>query len=237
MRLYVNGDSHTAAAEAIVPYAFAEDDGAYKYMGRAPHPRNARASWARLLSAAVKAPLHLDAESASSNDRIRRTSRQWISQNLPWMAETVIIIQWSTWEREEWMIDNVAYQVTASGTDDVPPSHADKYKQWVADMDWATVTQREHQAIWEFHQELQALGVRHLFFNGNNHFNSIPSKRRRDWGIHYLDPYNNQMTYNQWLKNNSFETVSPDSWHFGADAHAAWFRFVLQYGIKNQLWI
>ena len=29
MILYVNGDSHTAAAEAVNPYAFAEDDGQY----------------------------------------------------------------------------------------------------------------------------------------------------------------------------------------------------------------
>ena len=40
MILYVNGDSHTAAAEAVNPHAFAMDDGQLFYMGRAPHPEN-----------------------------------------------------------------------------------------------------------------------------------------------------------------------------------------------------
>jgi hypothetical protein len=40
MILYVNGDSHTAAAEAVNPHAFAEDDSALFYLGRAPHPEN-----------------------------------------------------------------------------------------------------------------------------------------------------------------------------------------------------
>jgi hypothetical protein len=40
MILYVNGDSHTAAAEAVNPHAFAEDDPiALFYMGRALHIR------------------------------------------------------------------------------------------------------------------------------------------------------------------------------------------------------
>ena len=38
--LYVNGDSHTAAAEAVNPHAFAEDDPALCYLGRSPHPAN-----------------------------------------------------------------------------------------------------------------------------------------------------------------------------------------------------
>ena len=40
MILYVNGDSHTAAAEAVNPHAWAMDDGELFYMGRAPHPAN-----------------------------------------------------------------------------------------------------------------------------------------------------------------------------------------------------
>ena len=50
MRIYVNGDSHTAAAEAVNQHAFAEDDGRYFYLGRAPHPANKRVSWAQRLS-------------------------------------------------------------------------------------------------------------------------------------------------------------------------------------------
>jgi len=40
MILYVNGDSHTAGAEAVNSHAFADDDPAYKHLGRLPHPDN-----------------------------------------------------------------------------------------------------------------------------------------------------------------------------------------------------
>ena len=57
MKLYVNGDSHAAAAEAVNTHAFAEDDNRYFYMGRAPHPENAAVSWATALARMVKAVL------------------------------------------------------------------------------------------------------------------------------------------------------------------------------------
>jgi hypothetical protein len=67
MILYVNGDSHTAAAEAVNQHAFAEDDGQYFYMGRAPHPNNLAVSWGKLLSLSLQVGFKCDAESASSN--------------------------------------------------------------------------------------------------------------------------------------------------------------------------
>jgi hypothetical protein len=236
MKLYVNGDSHAAAAEAVNAHAFAEDDQRYFYMGRAPHPANAAVSWPMVLSRSLKAVLHNDSESASSNHRIRRTTRDWIDQNRRWLPETVILIQWTTWEREEWWIDGRSYQVTASGIDDVPLSHQDRYRQWVLDVDWQAVTQREHQEIYQFHQELRALGVRHIFSNGNNHFGAIPEYQRKDWGIHYIGAYDQELTYDRWLRRQGHQPVSPKSWHFGQAAHAAWAGFVLQYGITHDLW-
>ena len=100
MILYVNGDSHTAAAEAVNVHAFAEDDPQYFYLGRAPHPDNLQVSWGKLLSLALQAGFHCAAESASSNNRIIRTTREWLT-TIKDQGEILIIIQWSTWEREE----------------------------------------------------------------------------------------------------------------------------------------
>jgi hypothetical protein len=237
MRIYVNGDSHAAAAEAVNQHAFAEDDSRYFYLGRAPHPANKRVSWSQRLSEIVKVTLYLDAESASSNQRIMRTTREWIARQQSWLPETLIIIQWSTWEREEWWIDGRSYQVTASGIDDVPESYRDRYRQWILDQDWNTVTQKAHDEIWAFHEELQALGAHHVFFNGNNHFGHLPESQRRSWGINYIGPYDPGATYDQWLKSHGFDTVHPKSWHFGEDAHAAWSRFMLQYIVSNNLMV
>jgi hypothetical protein len=235
MILYVNGDSHTAAAEAVNPHAFAEDDSQFFYMGRAPHPGNLAVSWGRLLADTVKATFKCDAEAAASNHRILRTSREWLTGLNRDHSEILMIIQWSTWERQEWLIDGVYYQITASGEDTVPESHRDRYRKYILDVDWHACRQQAHEDIWQFHQELQHQGIRHVFFNGNNHFGDIESDLQQDWAESYVAPYDGQMTYDQWLKSHGHHTVAPNSWHFGRGAHAAWSRFMLQYIVQNKL--
>jgi hypothetical protein len=235
MIIYVNGDSHTAAAEAVNSYAFAEDDPNLFYMGRAPHPENWRAGWAHQLGQLLKCPIFSDAESAASNARILRTTREWIATHPHLYKDMVMMIQWSTWEREEWLHEGTWLQVGSSGIDDVPPSLQEKYRNFVIGTDWEFKTQQAHQEIWQLHQELQDLGIRHVFFNGNNHFGKIPESEKKDWGINYIDPYQAEMTYDQWLRRNGFDTVAPNSWHFGQSAHAAWCNRMLQYCIDHNL--
>jgi len=230
--LYVNGDSHTAAAEAMNNHAFAMDDGALFYLGRRPHPANLAVSWGKVLSTPLRASFHCDAESASSNHRILRTAKEWIEQ--PRNQDALVVIQWSTWEREEWQDEHGTYfQVNASGIDDVPDSMKLRYKQFVADVDWKKCTQMWHDRIWEFHQELAQQGIPHIFFNGNNDFSTISD--RYDWGTSYIGPYDPKSTFDAILKQNSYQTVAPDSWHYGKEAHSFWANYVLQYIVRNQI--
>ena len=228
MHLYVNGDSHTAAAEARNPAAFAEDDSRYHDMGRVPHPENLAVSWCTVLSQKLQAQITVQAESASSNQRILRTTRQWLSQHRP----DLVVIQWSTWERQEWIIDSQTFQVTASGTDDVPRSHREQYQQWIAELDWAKCQRDSHDAVWQLHTELQHAEIPHVFFNGNCDFQGIEP---RDWQGCYIDPYQKIGTFDAILRNHGFKTVNSQSWHFGEDAHCFWADFLLQYIFRNQL--
>ena len=50
MKIYINGDSHTVAAEAVNPHAFAEDDPEIFDLGREPHPDNLAVSWGKQLA-------------------------------------------------------------------------------------------------------------------------------------------------------------------------------------------
>lgn len=234
MILYVNGDSHTAAAEAVNRHAFAEDDSRYFYMGRAPHPDNFAISYARILADKLKATLNCQAESASSNERILRTTKDWISKHEKDLYRTTILIQWSTWEREEWLIENDYYQVNASGIDHVPQSHQQTYKEYVAGIDWQQKTEEAHLKIWNFHQWLKSRNIQHIFFNGNTDFSSVSNQQ--DWGVNYIQPYNPNFTYNKILLDNGFETVSPQSYHYGADAHSFWAKYLLNYFVDNQLY-
>jgi hypothetical protein len=232
MILYVNGDSHAAAAEAVNNYAFAEDDPAHFFLGRRPHPDNLAVSWARQLSRTLNAALHLDAESASSNARIIRTTRAWLAERADAVQDILVIVQWSTWEREEWLIDNTYYQINASGIDIVPASHQQQYKQFVATVDWTKKTHEAHDEIWAFHQELKKQGIRHIFVNGNTDFSKITKQKK--WGTDYIGPYDPALTYNSIVRAAGIDTVAPNSYHFGKDGHSIFHRFMLQYIIENK---
>lgn len=235
MILYVNGDSHTAAAEAVNPHAFAEDDSNLQYLGRLPHPDNLAVSWGRMLSGNVKAVFHCDAESAASNDRIIRTTRAWLEKNKKEWYRTLVIIQWSTWEREEWLCQGTYYQVNGSGIDQVPSDLQEKYKHYVMSIDWQEKTAQAHEKIWQLHQELEQHKIPHLFFNGNNHFGEIGKAQRKNWGNNYLGPYDPNQTYDAVLKNNGHKTVAPGSYHYGRNAHRYWASYLVHQLAINKL--
>lgn len=228
--IYVNGDSHTAAAEAVNPHAFAEDDGQLFYMGRAPHPDNLKVSWGYQLAELAKTKFHCGAESASSNDRIMRTTKDWLNHKRT--NDVLVIIQWSTWEREEWLHNDIYYQVNASGIDHVPDTLKLRYKEFIANVDWNLKTREWHDKIWSFHQELESQKIKHFFFNGNTHFGKIANKH--DWNNSYLEPYNQLQTFDKIL-NQKFSTVTPDSYHYGPEAHSYWARFMLKTLSSNNL--
>ena len=232
MILFVNGDSHAAAAEAVNPHAFAEDDADLAYLGRTPHPANLAVSWGRRLSETLKAGFHCAAESASSNARILRTTRDWLSQQVTY-DDVLVIIQWSTWEREEWLYEGVYYQVGASGIDHVPQALQGKYQNFVIGTDWKQKTEQAHSEIWAFHNELEQQNIKHIFFNGNNDFSLVND--HRNWGTSYIGPYDPGLTYDAIIRARGIDTVAPNSWHFGPDGHAVFHRFLLNHIMSNRL--
>ena len=232
MILYVNGDSHTAAAEAVNPHAFAMDDRPLFYLGRAPHPDNLSVSWGKLLSLALRCGFHCNAESASSNARILRTTRAWLAEQKNNLQDILVVIQWSTWEREEWEYNGVTYQVNGSGIDHVPPEAAERYRDYIIGLDWRQKALEAHNDIWKFHNELKKQNIPHIFFNGNNDFSSITDQK--EWGNNYIGPYDPASTYDAQIRNAGFQTVAPNSYHFGKDGHSVFHRFMLQYIIDNK---
>ena len=236
MILYVNGDSHTAGAEAANPHVFACDDGEGELwrLGKRPHPDNDRVSWGFRLANLLDSAYVNDSESASSNFRIMRTARDWLAGNTHLWDDVLLIIQWSTWERQEWLIDGEWYQINASGQDQVPEDYQDQYRQYILDVDWVRCTQDWHHKIWLFHCDLQRRNIRHVFFNGNSYFGEAPLVEL-DWDDCYIKPYYRTGTYDQILRSRGFQTVNPNSWHFGPDAHCFWAQYMLNYCVDNNL--
>ena len=219
MILYINGDSHSAGAEAVNNFCFAEDDSLYYSLGRIPHPDNERVSYGCNIANKLNAILHCDAESASSNSRIIRTTRDYLKTHKP----DIIIIGWSTWEREEWFHDGIWWQVNAGGIGhDWPEPIKERYKEYILDLNWEEAEKNAHAQISQFHAELQELQIPHLFFNTYSFF-SVPDQKQ--WGNNYFQPYDKKFTYWQWLTDQGYK--SNNNYHFAADAHERWADFLL----------
>lgn len=233
MKLYVNGDSHSAGAEAVNTYCFAEDDGQYLHLGRKPHPDNLKVSYGQKLAEYVGADFICHAESGSSNHRILRTTYDYLLANNP----DLVIIGWATWEREEVVIDEVAYQFGAGLQLDcwppIPEHVKQRYKEWVIDRH--NVNQYCEQAqndIWQLHQHLKHLKIPHLFFNT---YSSLSVKEHLDWGNSYHQPYQHDQSYFKLLKAWGYSTVATNSYHYGVDAHQAWADFLIKNYLTNVL--
>jgi hypothetical protein len=235
MILYVNGDSHAAGAEAANTFAFAEDDPNYRHLGRRPHPDNLAVSWGQQLANQLGAELVCDAESGSSNRRIIRTTLEFIRQRRGYFRDTLIIIGWSTWERSEILDDDGQYwQIGASGLDYLPTHLHDRYRNFIGTINWRRSMNKAYAEVITMHNWLKSRGISHLFFNCNSHFRNIDD-RTANWGACYLDPYNPDRTMDRILRKHKFETVNPNSWHFGKDAHCFWADYVLHYLNSNNL--
>jgi ABC-type nitrate/sulfonate/bicarbonate transport system substrate-binding protein len=231
--LYVNGCSHSAAAEAAVPHAWACDDGELWQCGDEPHPANLAVSYGRHIADSLGAELICEASSGGSNDRVIRTTTEWIKNNPDKLDDTFIILQWTTWEREEWFYQDRYWQVNASGIDTVPAALEERYKNYVINVDWAIKTLQAHDKIWNMHLYLKELKIKHLFFSGHSTFSDVQNKY--NWGKNYIGPYDISQTYNSVLINNGFKMVNPATYHFRADAHCFWAEYLLQYINENAL--
>lgn len=234
MILYANGCSHTAAAEAVVPAVFAVDDGR-NGIDRRPHPKNLAASWCSHVARALDADLICDAESGSSNARIIRTTKAWVESNAEKLSQTLMIIQWTTWEREEWLHNGTWFQVNASGIDWVPPNLQLRYKNFIASIDWDVCTAQAHDQIWQLHKWLNRLDVKHVFFSGHSTFSDIADQNQHNWGLSYMHPYQRDQSYHNWLLANGGCYANPQSYHFDAASHRLWAQHVLQYINRNQI--
>jgi hypothetical protein len=148
--------------------------------------------------------------------------------------DKLLVIQWSTWEREEWLYDKIYYQVNGSGIDQVPAEAAERYRDYIIGLDWNQKTIDAHNAIWQFHRELESQDIAHIFFNGNNDFSIIGDEKKKDWGNNYIGPYDPTSTFDSVIRAHKYSTVTPNSWHFGKDAHSFFHRFMLQYIIDNK---
>ena len=103
--------------------------------------------------------------------------------------------------------------------------------QWVISQNDHTRQQKTikwHNRLYAYHKKLKEQGIRHLFFNTYSDFSSI-SHGQKEWDGCYINPYDKNYTYNQWLQNRGHQTVNPENYHFGKIAHQEWADFLVSH--------
>jgi hypothetical protein len=170
------------------------------------------------------------AKPGASNDCVIRTTRNYLENNRP----DLIIIGWSTWEREEWEYQGHYYNVNSSGHDQLPDSLVTHYKQWVTEQTAETLitkSQQIHEKIYKLHCDLAKKQIPHVFFNCMYNFFEIANQY--NWHSSYIGPYNNDLSYYWYLKKRNFAT---DNWyHFAEDGHRAWADVLIKYIEDNKI--
>jgi hypothetical protein len=207
MMLYVNGDSHSQAVQLQPNEKFSS-----------------------IVADAIGYDVVNVAQSGASNARIMRTTREYLDNNVP----DLILIGWSTWEREEWFYQDQYYNVNSSGHDPLPADLQQLYKHWVIEQTADTLhakSQHWHNEIFKLHSELVQKNIKHVFFNCM--YNFFQTDNQQDWSTNFIGPYNNNSSYYWWLTQQGFQA---DSWyHFGADAHRAWATRLIDYIQKHNI--
>ena len=208
MILYVNGDSHSQG------------------MGVHLHE-----SYPVIVAKEFGLDIVNEAQTGASNARILRTSKEYLaSQQTP----DLVIIGWSTWEREEWQYENTYFNVNSSGHDPLPKILEHSYKKWVIEQTPEMLNKKSshwHKEIFQFHKELLQKNIKHIFFNCMYNFFQIEDKL--DWDMNFIGPYDNDSSYYWWLTQQGYES---DKWyHFRASGHQAWGDRLISYIKEHKL--
>jgi hypothetical protein len=214
MILYVNGDSNSAGTEVDI-----------------------KQSWPRLLQQKLDCDLINHARPGDSNPGILRITKNFLDRTET--EKILVIIGWTSWEREEWESDGSYYSVNASGKDSVPPELVDRYKNWVLEQnDLARFKKSKilHQKIFELHQTLLDKRIPHLFFNALmpfQHETLTDNSSRFHWGTNYIEPYNNDYAYYWFLKRQGYELTASN--HHQEPAQQFWADFLYQHIQQHQI--
>ena len=231
MILYVNGDSHTAAAQAVNDYCFANDDFSKVALGRKPHPDNLEVSWGNHLSKILKLALVCDAEAASSNERILRTTHLFLDtldqKRYPYV---MMIIGWSNWERTEFL--NAANEYIQINPSFIPeePNLLDRFKKYVRETKYINKQNEWHLKLWHLHQLLEIKKIPHLFFNANDSFYGL---EQYDWNNCFIEPYTKDFNYVNWAAKNKFKCN--DWYHYGPDAQLSWAQYLFKHLTEHKV--
>lgn len=218
IKLYVNGDSHTAST--------------YNFLN--PHTAT------ELLAQKYSLSYENQALGGGSNQRIIRTTIEKLPELDP--KNTIIVIGWTSFERTEWFYQNKWHKISGdfeyavdAELKNLAETHVNAWRLNEHKDNFRRMSE-QHNAIWSFHCLLNNLGYKFLFYQGCNtfFFDGCPEQDlefKLPWknNIWVHNPYvhvdcNNQRiveNFSLFSEKNGCKHIDHRA-HYGADAHQLW---------------
>jgi hypothetical protein len=210
--LYVNGDSNSTGAEC----------------------HDQEKSWPEILAKKLGSTLVNEAKGGCGNPRIIRTASTSLAHA---NRDTLIVIGWTSWEREEWLHHEQYYDVNSGGHDVLPDELENRYKLWVTQQgadQQALKSKSTHEQIHRLHRSLLDRHIPHLFFNALMPFqHNLLDPVHKEWHKCYLGPYENDLSYFWYLKKHGWEPT--DNFHYTDKAQEVWADVLYNYIVENRL--
>lgn len=175
------------------------------------------------------------AKSGGSNDHILRMTEKWIAETPCDNREKFVFIGWSTWERQEHLVNHVYHDIDAwliNNPAYYPPELeqvADQLREKFAkDSNYLDSCGRVWaQKIYDFAQSLQQRGIGYFFWNA---YMKLPYVQGCNFDHRYLLPYDdngNQYFYIKRVCNHP--TLEHDPYHFDTVGHRLWAERLIQH--------
>lgn len=208
MILYVNGDSNSAGADL----------------------KDISQAWPTILSNKLNLNIINESKSGGSNARILRTTGNFTTH----AKDIFVVIGWTSWEREEWYVDNEYYDVNAGGHDLLPEKLLARYKSWVIEQDEQQrlcKSEIAHDQIYKLHRHYKERKIPHLFFNAIMPF--IHWTQKVDWHNNYLGPYENESSYYWHLLKAGF--IPNEFNHHSELAQSYWANVLYEHIIQKNI--
>jgi hypothetical protein len=230
--LYVNGCSHSCGAEI-------------SYVGSSREPKDLDLSWAGQLANRFNLLHYNDAIPGNTNTGIVSTTIDSLLRLLdnhdP--AEIMVIIGWSSFERIDFIYDNIRYKFvpgvqTLSYFKEWPKVVRRAFDSWIVSSDpYNDVMNKFSLDYYNMVNFLKNHNLDYYFFNAissvrvpsNNLLHELhdnrPNLKLFDFiknDVNYLDPCNQDMTYYHYLKARYDGHIDNRNHHFLQDAQQAW---------------
>ena len=216
MILFSNGDSNVAGTELERPET---------------------QSMAAALGKKLGAQVINHAEAGASNDRIYDTTLDSLKSF--YNSPNFVVIGWTQFSRIQWFFDGRFNEINNMGVGKTLPEHAQsRYRYWrqnIANDGRYNhyLTRYWHNKIYNLHSLLNHAKIPHVFFNAFDDFALPEQEPKLDWHGCFVEPYNDNMLYTKWCRQQGYAEITPGWEHYPAEAHEAWAEVLYQHIVKT----